>query len=495
MPKKRHQPKYSKPPSVAPASLRLSSPSQSTSSEHHGRSVNQLLADLRRTTLNSNAASTSSSFSAATAPSVPPTLRHILRLPEPPALRPRGPQRRDSHGRRLPPGPPPPRSWVSLSQSRHATRFSRVPEDDTCGHIRHWPMPGVYAPAEGSLVDMALRRIALDWAQQRVWNRFYLYTLPSRLRSALLAHVSEIYDPGVSLMDLQLVLSGPSESELAEYGLNSIDIAVLNSDIFSLDLTGSLGKSLTLKELHELLFGSKKAVIPAEDTVQDSWDAPSPIAGPTQLLPNLTHLSLAIDPGSTLSVSWKQLLSLAGKLTQLTQLSLAGWPEPSLTPNAKFAKVTSPTTGRSVQYGGTGPYSHVLDEDWTEAILILKRLSRLLYGLEYLDLTGCGDWTRALREKSDGEFRVDLVDWAGDWGKITTLRLNSGYALADDLLDDSSKAQVLRFADWIDEATAIERHIRTQRSGRGRWIAVERDSLSDTAQAIVDRERITNLLR
>ncbi|KAI1146461.1 hypothetical protein F4825DRAFT_440653 [Nemania diffusa] len=490
MPKKRHQLKYSKPPSVAPASLRLSSPSQSTSSEHHDRSVNELLADLRRTALSANTTPTSSSFSAITAPSVPPTLRHILQLPEPPALVPRRPQRRDFHGRRLPPGPPPPRSWVSLSQSRHAPRSSSLLEDDTAGHLKHWPMPGVYTPAEGSLVDMTLRRIALDWAQQRDWNRFYLYTLPSRLRSALLAQVSEYYEPGVSLKDLQLVLSGPSEGELAEYGLEPIDATALNYDIFYLDLTGSLGKSLTLKELHEFLFGPRKAIAPADEVVQDSWDAPAPTAGPVQLLPNLTHLSLAIDPGSAPRVSWKQLLSIAGKLSQLRQLSLAGWPEPSLTPNAKLAKVISPTTGRSVQYGGTGPYSHALDGDWTEAILVLKRLSRLLYGLEYLDLTGCGDWIRALREESDGEFRVDLVDWVGDWGKITTLRLNSGYALAD----DSSKSQVLRFADWVDEATAVEKHIRAQRSGRGRWIAVERDALSETAQAMVERERITNLL-
>ncbi|KAI0099913.1 hypothetical protein GGR51DRAFT_534091 [Nemania sp. FL0031] len=493
MPKKRHQFKYSKPPSVAPASLSLSSPSQpsqSGSSEHHDRSVNELLADLRRTTVSSSTGSNSSSFSAATAPSVPPTLRHILQLPEPPAIAPRRPQRRDLHGRRLPPGPPPPRSWISLSQSRHATPFSSLPEDDEHGHIRHWALPGAYAPAEGSLVDLTLRHMALDWTQQRDWNRFYVYTLPSRLRSALLALVSEIYAPGVSLMDLKLVLSGPSESELTEYGLDPIDVPVLNSDVFSLDLTGSLGKSLTLKELHGFLFGPKKAIAPADDAVQDSWDSPAPIVGPAHLVPNLTHLSLAINPGSTPPVSWKQLLSLAGKLTQLTQLSLAGWPEPSLTPNAKFAKVTSPTTGRSVQYGGTGPYSHVLDGDWTEAILVLKRLSRLLYSLEYLDLTGCGDWIRALREKSDGEFRLDLVDWTGDWGKITTLRLNSGYALAD----NSSKAQVLRFADWIDEATAVERHVRIQRSGQGRSITVERDSLSETAQAIVNRERLTNLL-
>lgn len=350
-------------------------------------------------------------------------------------------------------------------------------------------MPGVYAPAEGTLVDMVLRRIAVDWAKQRDWNRFYLYTLPSRLRSALLAHISEIYGPGVSLMDLRLVLSGPSEAELAEYGLEPPDMSVLNSDVFYLDLTGSLGKSLTIKELHEFLFGPKRPNHSINDAVQDSWEAPAPIPGPVDLLPNLTHLSLAIDPGSSLSVSWKQLLSLAGKLTQLTQLSLAGWPEPSLTPNAKFAKMTSPTTGQSVQYGGTGPYSHVLDGDWTEAILVLKRLSRLLYSLEYLDMSGCGDWIRALRERSDGEFRVDFVDWATDWGKVTTLRLNSGY----DLADDSAESQVVRFADWVDEAIAIEKHIRAQRSGRGRWITVERDVLSESARAIAARhERLAH---
>ncbi|KAI1177434.1 tafazzin [Nemania sp. FL0916] len=481
MPKKRHRFQYSKPPSVASPSLSLSPPSQSTSSEHHGRSVNELLSSLRRSTLNPQDSQTSHSFSDAAAPSVPPTLRHILQLPELPAPAPRRVQRRDLNGRRPPPGPPPPRSWISLSQSQHAPSSS-LAQDGNNGLIRHWPLPGVYAPDGGSLVDMILRRMALDWEQQRDWNRFYLYTLSSRLRSALITHVSETHSTGLSLADLQLILSGPPEQELAEYGLEPVDVNELNSNIFYLDLTDSLGKSLTLKELHGLLFGPKKAVVAADDAVQESWDVPAPTAGPSQLLPNLTHLSLAIDPGSTQSVSWKQLLSFAGKLSQLTQLSLAGWPEPSLTPNAKFAKVTSPTTGRSVQYGATGPYSHVLDEDWTEAILLLKRLSRLLYGLEYLDLTGCNDWIRALREKSDGEFRVDFVDWTGDWGKITTLRLNSGYALPE----DSTKSQVLRFADWVNEAAAIEKHIRTQRDGRGRWITVERDTLSETARTVAE---------
>ncbi|KAK5624793.1 hypothetical protein RRF57_000509 [Xylaria bambusicola] len=447
--------------------------------KHHDRSVNELLANLRRSTLNSHSAraASSSGFSAVATPSVSPALRQLFQLPEAPAPPPRRPQRRDPSGRRPPPGPPPPRSWVTLSQSRHAAPSSRPRDDGTHGHTKYWSMPGAYAPAKGSLVDLVLRRIALDWARQR------------RLRSALLAHVSEMYGPGLSIADLQLVLSGPLECELSEYGLEPLDMNTINSDFFYLDLTGSFGRSLTMKKLHELLFGSRKATVPADDAVQDSWDLPAPRTGPVDLLPNLTHLSLAIDPSSTPSVSWKQLLSVARKLTQLTELSLAYWPEPSLTPNAKFAKITSPTTGRSVQYGGTGLYSHSLDGDWTEAILVLKRLGRLLYSLEYLDLTGCSDWVRALREQSDGEFRVDFVDWVGDWGKITRLRLNSGCAITT---DDAPNSEVLLSSEWIEEATAVEKHIRAQRAGRGRFITVERDVLSETAQAIVEGEMVIN---
>ncbi|CAJ2512368.1 Uu.00g053830.m01.CDS01 [Anthostomella pinea] len=417
-----------------------------------------------------------------TTPSVPPAIRHILQIPETPAPVPRirGPQRRAINGRRGPPGPPPPRSWVSLAQSRHAPPTFKA---DIAGRVQSWPLSGAYAPGEGTLVDMVLRRMALDWEQQRDWNRYYLYTLPSRLRTTLLGQVAELYEPGVSIKDLRLVLTGPFEEELAKYDVEKVDAGKLNADVFYLDLTGSLGKSLTLKELSELLHPPKADL---EDDIQESWDEPELTSGPAQLLPNLTHLSLAVDPGSNAAVSWKQLLSLAGKMSQLTHLNLAGWPEPSLTPNAKFAKVTSSSTGRTVQYGGTGPYSHNLDGDWSEAIMVLKRLSKALYGLEYLDLTGCADWSPALMKESDGDFTIDFIDWVGDWGKVATLRLNSGYALTD----NSSKGQIMQISDWIDSAAAVEKHIRAQRSGRGRWITVERDTLPDSAKTIVENERL-----
>lgn len=441
---------------------------------------------MRRTGLNGspNAASTSASIPQL-APSVPPELRHILQLPETP---PPAPQRlrRIVNGRRGPPGPPPPRSWISLAQSKHApARF----DTGESGAARSAPLPGAYSPGDGSLVAMTLRRMATDWEQQRDWNRYYLYTLPSRLRVALIAFISELYDPGLSIKDLRLILSGPLEQELEDYGVEKPDLATLNEDVLSIDLAGSVGKSLSLKELGDLLFPAAKMPDP-ETALQDSWDAPEPIMGPLQLLPNLTHLSLAVDPGQNQKASWKQLLGLCSKLTAITHLSLAGWPEPSLTPNAKFAKIISPMTGRAIQYGGTGPYSHSLDNDWTEATLMLKRLSKGFYSLEYLDLTGCADWFPALM-KVLSDSNSECVDWVGDWGKITMLKLYSGYALPD----DATKGEVVRFAEWVRAATDIERHIRAQRGGRGRWITVDRDVLSDRTKAMLEWEELQQAAR
>ncbi len=129
--------------------------------------------------------------------------------------------------------------------------------------------------------------------------------------------------------------------------------------------------------------------------------------------PNLCFESdpfiLGMDPQYSSAASWRQLLSLASRFTALTHLSLAYWPEPTLTPNAKLASVVSPD-GRTVQYGGTGPYSHSLDNDWSEAILLLRRLSKVLYRLEYLDLTGCAEWYPALYSEADG----DTIDWVSN---------------------------------------------------------------------------------
>ena len=318
-------------------------------------------------------------------------------------------------------------------------------------------------PAPGSLVDRVLRRFALDWEWQRVYCQYHLYELPTHLRTALVAYLVTYTREGVSLRDLQAVLLPPPD--VPEYQEDpSLAPSVVNEAFCHLDLSESVGRSLKLRELSDFLFPPERESIDP----QESWDAPEQYSAgiPRPLLPNLTHLSLALDPASSHAVSWRHLLSFATHLPGLTHLSLAFWPEPTLTPNAKLASVVSPQTGGSLQYGGTGPYSHSLDDDWAEQVLVLRRLCRSLYGLEYLDLTGCGDWFPALWA-SAGE--GDTVDWTGAWGKITTLAMYPGYRLAE----DAGLAETARYWEFVDYARRVERHVRTRRAGKGRFVTVE----------------------
>ena len=420
------------------------------------------------------------SQSIAGVPSVPPAIRRILQLPETPPPAPRRPLRFAPNGTRLPPGPPPPHSWLS-SRSAFSNESSRAGGSHgpaVEGFQRHF-LPGAYLPSHGSLVELTLRELASDWDFQRSYNHFYLYTLSSRLRTALITHLGIWHAGGVSLADLKAILLPAPEIEAGlEGGETTGDQedfedsdslpppSSMNEDIFHLDLTGSIGRSINLRELTHLLFPPESDV--GEDgNLQESWDAPSsPGAVPRPLLPNLTHLSLAIAPQHASSVSWRQLLSFSSHLHTLTHLSLAYWPEPTLTPNARFTSVLS-AQGRSIQYGGTSLYSHSLDDDWSEAALILRRLAKKLYRLEYLDLTGCSAWFPALMAVADH----DTVDWVGDWGKISTLLLYPGYTPGG----DSEQSEKASHVEAIDVGRRVEKHIRAKRAGRGRLITVETD--------------------
>lgn len=347
-------------------------------------------------------------------------------------------------------------------------------------------LPGAYVPRAGSLVDMCLRRMALEWeARWTLDEWYYLDELPSRLRSALIRYVGIWSNDGLARRDLKAILVPPDEDEdhdNEEPGAPD-PAASLNHNFYYLDLSGSFGRpALTTKDISDLLFPAALRVGAARTDVQDSWDAAESIpAAPPALLPNLTHLSLALlpetdnganaafgsVPGSRPPVSWRHLLTLSAKLPTLTHLSLARWPEPSLTPNAKYSAVVT-AQGRTVQYGGTGPYSHSLDDDWAEAVGVLRRLSRSLYGLEHLDLTGCGPWLEALWRPVDGI----AVDWAGHWGKVSTLVLRVGGPMPP-----AGTAARERFESEVRSALRVERHIVAQRAGKGRFIIVERDYL------------------
>ncbi|KAM0431912.1 hypothetical protein ACHAPT_005165 [Fusarium lateritium] len=436
------------------------------------RSVNELLANLRRTSTGpaaaAAAASSSSSQSAlpATAPSVPPAIREILQIPDTPAPAPRHitRQRFDGHGRRLPAGPPPPGSWVRGSTGPSAeaspsssSRLSQRDLQDTC-------LPGTYLPSRGSMIDIVLHKIACDWSFHRVYNQYHVYFVPNHLKSALIRYVGIASDEGLSISDLKIILLPPpdtfDEDELE-------DLAASNLVVNYLDLSGSIGRSMRLKDISDLLFPVKEQEFASEP--QESWDAVEAIPSPPRtLLPNLTHLSLALHPPHASSASWRQLIALSSKLTTLTHLSLAYWPEPCFTPRARLSTVASPQGGQ-IPYGGTNLYSHSLDHDWSEALLVLRMFSRNLYALEFLDLTGCSPWFKALLAESGHDF----VNWADSWGKITELRLYTGWTPGPDALPSEQAS----YRESIDMAKSVAKHIRTMRAGKGRFIVVEHDSL------------------
>lgn len=132
--------------------------------------------------------------------------------------------------------------------------------------------------------------------------------------------------------------------------------------------------------------------------------------------------------------------------------------------------------GRDVQYGGTNFYSHTLDNDFREAAGILRRLAARLYGLQYLDLSGCSHWLQALRYTGDSE--VDRgIDWSSQWTQMTTLKVLSGHELDS----ESEYVDVVGFVQSYKEALATEDMLRwwMRRSKalgqRKHWIDVVKD--------------------
>ena len=374
--------------------------------------------------------------------------------------------------------------------------------------FRHKALPDLTLPGRGSLLDMALRKFAQTWEWQREVYGGVLWELPTHLREMIVVYLG-VHRGGLGTDDLRGVLvpseEGDWEDEDGEEERREIPQAgVLNSEFKRLDLSESLGNFLKLRELEEFLFPSKppptKLTSPTgqQQEEPDSWEdaldtpnqPPSPSV-PLPVLPNLTHLSLALSPTNSSPVSWRHLLSLASHLPQLTHLSLAFWPVPTLTPLAAKlgASVVDTESGVSVQYGGTGFYSHTLDDDWSEAILLLRRLSRCLYGLEWLDLTGCGPWWEALFARvevaldendathqgdgDEGERGTTMVDWCGAWGKVRTVVLDPGWRVEEGKGELRRARERSRFVELVNKAKRVEKHVRGVRRGQGRWFSVE----------------------
>jgi len=174
---------------------------------------------------------------------------------------------------------------------------------------------------------------------------------------------------------------------------------------------------------------------------------------------NLKHLSLALNLASSAAPpSWASLMSLSTHLSQLQSLSLAHWPTPTYTPNAAKGRVRMVDTARpslpNQPFGGTDLYS-AFDNDWREAAGILRSLSRNLYCLSWLDLSGCGPWLTALTWH-DENAEAGSADWNGAWRNISKIILGVGWLPGRPSAIEDELSSMSKSSSSIDSARAIE---------------------------------------
>ena len=463
MPKKRiHQ--FAKPSSVPHPALTSSRQDASRHSPNVPHttttSVNDLIRHLRQTQVSSTTPERAPDDP--NAPTVHPSLKAILDIPDTPAPRPR-PGMRTSGGRRIrgPAGPAAPKSW--LTQPNMANQGS----SSTTGRVadRHLgSLPGTYLPSRQSLEHLTLKSLAQNWGWHIEYDQFYLATLPRRFKETLLSYIATYNDQGIDCEGLRILFLDDTELEGAT-GCESIT---------HLDLGTAVGRALTLKELKDV-FTKKPRVhdtaAAGKGDIPESWEEDLTPSTPLSMarFPALTHLSL-----SHLAIaSWKGLLALSPYLATLTHLSLAYWPTPSITPNSKTAYRESPAG--NIDYGASNFYSYT-DGDLSEASGVLKRLSRATYCLQWLDLTGCSEWIGALG-------RTDGPDWHGAWRGVGNVKIGQGW-IPRCLESEPSKGWH-HFYNEADNLNSDDVDRQAQRKELVAWVTTE--SSISRAQAGIER--------
>jgi len=330
--------------------------------------------------------------------------------------------------------------------------------------------------------------------------------LPTNLKETLLSFIA-VFNEG-STNPLRILFFADTDPED-------------RTEVGRLDLSNGLGSWTTFKQLERDLL-ARRAAPPATPTMNpgpvmetasssaapDSWDAEdegdedfarSVINAGPQIRPNfvnLKHLSLAISPVNIRAASWSSLLAVAGNLRTLTSLSLAYWPQPTFTPLAASTRATIQAPGPvPVVYGGSDMYT-MYDNNWREAAGILRTLSRSLYCLKWLDLTGCGEWFGALEwSPSISESSSERLgpEWNGGWRGVETLILEVGWKPIAPAIDSSHvepdepswnvenerklyryNKERQKFTEIRSNAQSVARYLRSLRKDvGGRWIEVE----------------------
>lgn len=441
MPRKRHNPLFTKPVDTPHHTL-LSTRNDrfQPSSSNAQPSVNDLIHHLRRTQVSSS--DDRANPSGFVAPrSVHPSLRNLFELPETLPPRPRPNSRRVGVGRlRRTPGPPPPESWL-LGNNQNTNDGSEQEDIDTAAEAerviyRLERLPGTTFPPKNGLLHMTLKAMAQHWAWHVAYDGQFLAMLPTHVKVLLLSFIA-VYGRDQPPRGL---VRGLKPLIAVDEGDEDYQSAELDS-ILRLDLGGALGWWIGLKELNnELLLSQKPGAVDlprkSKEAVPTSWEEEyeeEASAIPKSLdhgcrFENLRFLSLAHPHPS--AASWKSLLKLLSRLSILTHLSLAHWPVPTLTPNAINARVRHPThRSLTFSYGGIDAYS-AMENNWAEAASILRKLSHATYCLKWLDLEGCADWTSALTwtgHDPDGEVYRAGPEWNGAWRDIEWIGLGPGW--------------------------------------------------------------------
>lgn len=419
MPKKRAPTYDTKPSSPAHPSLLSSGKpkdarSLGSNNSPSGNSVNDRIQQLRisqgisPSLLGSQIGRPSSQvLSPEAGPSLPPSLRSILQLPEDaPSPRPR-PGLRVTGRARGPAGPAPPVSWLKRREQVRGQKPGDAQILLGGTNAKTEQLPGSFLPNHGSLIHTSLKALTMNWDWHVQYDQYYLATIPVRYKEALLTYIARYSDSGTDRAGLEVLFLDDTELEDAT-GVHGFA---------RLDLSKSIGHPLKLKHLKDILT-AKKTISTGEETsdgVPESWDTPDPLAAPSGLprFYSLTHLSLS-RPNN--AATWKGLLDLAPHLATITHLSLAYWPTPMISPNSATAYRETPQG--DVNFGASSFYSS-FDNDWTEAASILRRLSKSSYCLKWLDLTGCFPWVQALK--------YDQIDWCGAWRALETVKIGQGY--------------------------------------------------------------------
>ncbi|EFQ99408.1 hypothetical protein MGYG_08974 [Nannizzia gypsea CBS 118893] len=492
MPKKHKSPSI-KPTPAAHPSL------QSTRSSSHGHtttgqsSVNDILQQMRNASANA-AGSRQTRLAPRT---VHPSLRNILELPETPPPRPRPATSRQAVGQRRvrrTPGPPPPLSWITPNTGTNAGLDS--PSGGSLGNRgvkfgrRLDRLPGTRIPPKDSLLHTTLRFMARSWDWHLLYDGAFLSTLPVSIRQLLLTYIAVYTDH----LSMEVSMKGLEPLFLAQES-GPEDIA----EVTRLDLGFSIGYWLNLKQLSKIVKGNipkDKECIPVPTSWEEEADGETqnltPQSPSQPELPGFSNIRFLSLASPTLeAASWVSLLKLLSHIPSLTHLSLAYWPTPTLKPNALTASVSHPKhRSLSFQYGASDTYTSY-ENNWTEASIVLAKLSRTTYGLKWLDLEGCTEWIPALCWNG-----IDIYgqshsasgpEWNGSWRGIEWIGLGPGWvpeapalhniSVTEDDEDivakqqDRFRKEQESFKTTLERVKDVGKSIQTARiEGRGKWI-------------------------